>query len=161
MQEIEKSNVKAREQLEQNAIQNMSSMTERFLHQLELFKSERSTYMQQMEELLEKEHKDRESMLNRQAEVINLLKLEQDSLKRQLTNKQEELNRYQMVTSTFSLVLMVICILLVIPWKNVNFLTYVLLPAIILLGVAVIIFRRRITAWLKKIREQWKKHEKA
>lgn len=161
VQEIEKSNVKAREQLEQNAIQNMSSMTERFLHQLELFKSERSTYMQQMEELLEKEHKDRESMLNRQAEVINLLKLEQDSLKRQLTNKQEELNRYQMVTSTFSLVLMVICILLVIPWKNVNFLTYVLLPAIILLGVAVIIFRRRITAWLKKIREQWKKHEKA
>lgn len=151
VQEIEKSNGKARELLEQTAVQNINNLTEKFSYQLELFKNERSTYMKQIEELLEEEREDRESMLCRQAEVINRLKREQAELKQSLEEKQVSINRYQMVTSTVTVVLLMVCVLLLIPWNNIQFLKYVGLPVVILLGVLVVVCRKHIAKWIKKI----------
>ncbi len=158
VQELEQSNVRERELLSQTTMQNMTQLTERFLHQLELFKNERSAYRQQLEQLLEEERRDRESMLNRQAELINLLKKEQEVSRRKIEEKQEEINRYQMVMSTVSAILMVFCILLLIPWKNTRFLAFVGLPAVVLMGVVITIFRKRFAQWLRKIMIQRKEH---
>lgn len=160
VQELEQNNVRSRELLTQTTVQNMNQLTERFLHQLELFKNERASYKQQIEELLEEERRDRETMLNRQAEVINLLKMEQEASKRKLEERQQEMNRYQVVMSTVSAVLMVICILLLIPWGNTKFLAFVGLPAVVLIGVIITIFRKRIAGWIKKTMEQWRKPKK-
>ena len=157
VQELEKGNVKAREALERTAIQNINNLTEKFSYQLELFKNERSTYMKQIEELLEEEREDRESMLCRQAEVINRLKREQAQLKENLEEKQIAMNRYQLVTSTVTVVLLAVCVLLLIPWDNIQFLTYVGLPLVILLGISVVVCRKRIAKWIKKIMNQKKR----
>ena len=154
VQEIEKSNVKAREALEQAAIQNMSSATERFLHQLELFKNERTTYKQQMEQMIEEEREDREKMLRRQAELINRLKEEQLMLRESLEEKQQAMSRNQMVMNIVIIGLLVVCLLLQVPWDNTKFLTFVGLPVVILLGVLLIIFRKKITKWIKKQTKQ-------
>lgn len=154
VQELEQNNIRNREQMTQAAIQNMNQLTERFLIQLELFKNERAAYKKELEELLEEEQKDRESMLNRQAELINLLKLEQEASRRRIEEKQEEINRYQKVTGTVSLGLTVICILLLIPWGNVQFLVFVGAPVVVGIGVVLTVFRKRIAEGIKKLMNQ-------
>ncbi len=149
VQEIERSNVKERELLEKNTVQNMSKMMERFLHQLEMFKNERATYKQQLETLIKEEREDRESLFRRQAEMINRLKEEQIVLREKLEEKQESINRYQMVMNAVIVVLLVISLLLQVPWENTKFLTFVGLPVVVLLGVALIVFRKKIVQWLR------------
>ncbi len=157
VQELEQSSVRNRELMTQAAVQSLNQLTEKFLLQLELFKNERASYKKELELLLEEERKDRESMLNRQAEAINLLKREQESTRRKLEEQQVELNRYQMVMSTVSTVLMVICILLLIPWENTAFLVWVGVPAVVVIGVMITVFRKRIIAWIKKVMNRRKR----
>ncbi|MBQ9142466.1 MAG: hypothetical protein IJX63_11870 [Lachnospiraceae bacterium] len=157
VQELEQSNVRNREQMTQMAVQNLNQLTERFLMQLEQFKNERSSYKQQIETLLEEERKDREDMLNRQAELINLLKMEQEASKRKIEEKQQEMNRYQMVMSTVSTALMLVCILLLIPWDNTSFLAWVGVPVVVVIGLVITIFRKRIASCIKKTMNQRKK----
>ncbi len=160
VQELEQSNIRNREQMTQTAVQNMNQLTERFLMQLELFKNERAAYKKELEKLIEEEHRDRESMLNRQAELINLLKLEQDTSRRRLEEKQQEINRYQMVMSTVSVGLMVVCILLLLPWENGQFLAFVGMPVVVVLGVVITIYRKRIAGWIKKVISRRKRENK-
>ena len=115
---------------------------------------ERSSYLQQMETLLEEERKDRESMLNRQAESINLLKREQESLKKQLLQKQDVLNRYQVITGTVTMVFAGVCMLLLLFLIEPKIFAMVCLLLAVGVGVAITLGRKKIAQWLNKSKKQ-------
>lgn len=149
VQEIERNNARDRERFVQEAIQNVNAGSDKFMRYLESFKAERSNYLHQMEKLLEEEKRDREDMMNRQAESINLLKREQESLKRKLEEKQELLSRYQLVSGTVSVFLMVVCLLLLL---------YIIEPGVckiagvllaVGIGLGITMYRKRIVLWIK------------
>lgn len=150
VQEIERNNALDRERFIQEAIQSTNAGTEKFIRQLESFKGERSSYLQQMEKLLEEERRDRESMLNRQAESINLLKREQEALKRQLQTKQDALNRYQIVTGTVTMVFMAICLLLLLYMIEPGAFAIVCLLMVVAAGVGITLCRKQIIQWFHK-----------
>lgn len=150
VQELERNNARDREILLQTTVQNANAATEKYLRQMDTFKAERSTYLKQIEELLEEEQISRESMLNRQAETINLLKREQEALKRQLTEKQEGMNRYQMVTGALSLVFSTVSMLLLLFLIEPGAFAVVSLVLAVGLGVVITIYRKRIIQWMKK-----------
>ncbi len=162
VQEIERNNALDRERFIQEAIQSTNAGTEKFMRQLESFKGERSSYLQQMEKLLEEERRDRESMLNRQAESINLLKREQEALKRQLQTSQKELNRYQMVTGTVTMVFMAICLLLLLYMIEPGAFAIVCLLMVVAAGVGITLCRKQIVQWFhkKKKSERAKENER-
>ena len=150
VQELERNNASDREKIMQTTIQSVNASSEKFSRQMEAFKAERSRYLQQIEQLLEEERRDRESMLNRQAESIKLLKREQEALKRQLNEKQERMNRYQLISGGITLGFMVICLLLLL---------YIIEPKVFAIGclllvvaVGVVITRKckQIIQWFKK-----------
>ncbi len=153
VEEIEKSNAKAREQWERTALKSTSATMERFLLQLELFKNERGTYKKQIEKLLEEERKDREELLCRQAEMINNLKEEQLMLKESLEKKQAAMGRHQMIMSGVTVVLLAICILLQIPWENTKIVAYVVLPLVVMLGILLIVFRKQVAGWFRSMKK--------
>lgn len=150
VQEIERNNALDRERFIQEVIQSTNAGTEKFMRQLESFKGERSSYLQQMEQLLLEERRDRESMLNRQAESINLLKREQESLKRQLQTKQEALNRYQVITGTVTMVFMAICLLLLLYMIEPGIFAAVCVLMVLAAGVAITLYRKQIIKWLEQ-----------
>lgn len=150
VQELERNNAQDREVLLQTTVQNASANTEKYIRQLEAFKTERSAYLKQMEELLEDEKNSRESMLNRQAETINLLKREQEALKRQITEKQEGLNRYQVLTGTLALVFSTVSLLLLLYLIEPGAFAVMGLVLVVGIGVVITIYRKRIILWIKK-----------
>lgn len=156
VQEIERNNARDREILLQTTVQNANANTEKYIHQLEAFKAERSTYLKQMEELLEEEQLSRESVLNRQAETINLLKREQEALKRQLTENQEGMNRYQMITGTLALVFSAVSLLLLLYFISPGAFAVMSLVVAVGLGVLITIYRKNIVRWIKKKGKQEK-----
>ncbi len=151
VEEIEKSNAKAREQWERTALKSTSATMERFLLQLELFKNERGTYKKQIEKLLEEERKDREELLCRQAEMINNLKEEQLMLKESLEKKQAAVGRHQMITSGITIALLILCILMQVPWEDTGMVTYIVLPVVVLMGILLIVFRKHVVRWFRCI----------
>ncbi len=159
VQEIERNNALDRERFIQEAIQSTNAGTEKFMRQLESFKGERSSYLQQMEQLLLEERRDRESMLNRQAESINLLKREQESLKRQLQTKQEALNRYQVITGTVTMVFMAICLLLLLYMIEPGIFAAVCVLMVLAAGVGITLYRKQIIKWLEQKKSSKKKKE--
>lgn len=156
VQEIERNNALDRERFVQTAIQNVSAQADRFTRQIESFKAERSNYLQQMEMLIQEERKDRESMLNRQAESINILKREQEALKRQLTQKQEQINRYQLFTGTVSVGFMALCVLLLFYIINPMVFAVIGLLIIVALGVLTTLSRKQIIQWIKEKKKKEK-----
>ena len=150
VQEIERNNTRDRERFIQEAIQSTNAGTEKFMRQLETFKGERSSYLQQMEKLLEEERKDRESMLNRQAESINLLKREQEALKRELQTKQDVLNRYQIITGTVTMVFVAVCLLLLLYIIEPGAFAIVCLLMVVAAGVGITLCRKQIIQWFRK-----------
>lgn len=156
VQEIERNNALDRERFVQTAIQNVSAQADRFTRQIESFKAERSNYLQQMEMLIQEERKDRESMLNRQAESINILKREQEALKRQLTQKQEQINRYQLFTGTVSVGFMALCMLLLFYIINPMVFAVIGLLIIVALGVLTTLSRKQIIQWIKEKKKKEK-----
>ena len=159
VQEIEQSNAVDRERFIQEVIQSTNAGTEKFMRQLENFKGERNSYLQQMEQLLQEERRDRESMLNRQAESINLLKREQEVLKRQLQTKQEALNRYQVITGTVTMVFMAICLLLLLYMIEPGIFAAVCVLMVLAAGVAITLYRKQIIKWLEQKKSSKKKKE--
>lgn len=154
VQELERNNALDREKLFRVTIQNANEGTEKLIRQLDTFKMERSSYLQQMETLLEEERKDRESMLNRQAESINLLKREQESLKKQLLQKQDVLNRYQVITGTVTMVFAGVCMLLLLFLIEPKIFAMVCLLLAVGVGVAITLGRKKIAHWLNKSKKQ-------
>lgn len=159
VQEIEQSNAVDRERFIQEVIQSTNAGTEKFMRQLESFKGERNSYLQQIEQLLQEERRDRESMLNRQAESINLLKREQEALKRQLQTKQEALNRYQVITGTVTMVFMSICLLLLLYMIEPGIFAAVCVLMVFAAGVAITLYRKQIIKWLEQKKSSKKKKE--
>lgn len=159
VQEIERNNALDRERFVREAIQSTNEGTEKFMRQLESFRGERSSYLQQMEQLLQEEKRDRESMLNRQAESINLLKREQEALKRQLQTKQDELNRYQVVSGTVTMVFMAICLLLLLYMIEPSIFAAACVLMVIAAGVGITLYRKQIAKWFAKKRNKEKKKE--
>ncbi len=154
VQELERNNAADREKIMQNTIQSVNAGTEKFSRQMEAFKSERNKYLQQMEQLLEEEKRDRESMLNRQAESINLLKREQETLKRQLNEKQESINRYQLITGGITLGFMTICLLLLLYIIEPKVFAIGCLLVVVALGVMITWKRKQIIQWFSKKKKQ-------
>lgn len=150
VQEIERNNTRDRERFIQEAIQSTNAGTEKFMRQLETFKGERSSYLQQMEKLLEEERRDRESMLNRQAESINYLKREQEALKRELQTKQDVLNRYQIITGTVTMVFVAVCLLLLLYIIEPGAFAIVCLLMVVAAGVGITLCRKQIIQWFRK-----------
>lgn len=153
VQELERNNASDRERIMQTTIQSVNAGSEKFSRQMEAFKAERSKYMQQIEQLLEEEKRDRESMLNRQAESINLLKREQETLKRQLTEKQESINRYQIITGGITLGFMTICLLLLFYIIEPKVFAIGCLLVVVALGVLITWKRKQIIQWFSKKKE--------
>ncbi len=154
VQELERNNASDRERIMQTTIQSVNAGTEKFTRQMEAFKAERNKYMQQMEQLLEEERRDRESMLNRQAESINLLKREQEALKRQLSEKQESINRYQLITGGITLGFMTICLLLLFYIIEPKVFTIGCLLVVVALGVVITLKRKQVIQWFGKRKKQ-------
>ena len=153
VQELERNNASDREKIMQTTIQSVNAGSEKFSRQMEAFKAERSKYLQQIEQLLEEERRDRESMLNRQAESINLLKREQEALKKQLNEKQESINRYQLITGSVTLGFMVICLLLLCYLIEPKVFAIGCLILVAALGVVITWKRKQIIQWLNKKNE--------
>ena len=153
VQELERNNAADREKIMQNTIQSVNVGYEKFSRQIDGFKAERSKYLQQIEQLLEEEKRDRESMLNRQAESINLLKREQEALKRQLNEKQESINRYQVITGGITLGFMAICLLLLLYIIEPKAFAIGCLLVVVALGVLITIKRKQIIQWFSKKKE--------
>ena len=154
VQELERTNASDRERIMQTTIQSVNASSEKFSRQMEAFKAERSKYLQQIEQLLEEERRDRESMLNRQAESINLLKREQEALKKQLNEKQESINRYQLITGGITLGFMVICLLLLCYLIEPKVFAIGCLILVAALGVVITWKRKQIIQWLNKKNEE-------
>lgn len=153
VQELERNNAADREKIMQNTIQSVNVGYEKFSRQIDGFKAERSKYLQQIEQLLEEEKRDRESMLNRQAESINLLKREQEALKRQLNEKQESINRYQVITGGITLGFMAICLLLLLYIIEPKAFAIGCLLVVVALGVLITLKRKQIIQWFSKKKE--------
>lgn len=160
VQELERNNASDRERIMQNTIQSVNAGSEKLAWHMEAFKAERGRYLQQIEQLLEEERRDRESMLNRQAESINLLKREQEALKRQLNEKQESINQYQMITGGITLGFMTICLLLLFYIINPKVFAVVCLIIVVALGVAITWKRKQIIQWFSKKEEGQGKRER-
>ncbi len=154
VQELERNNATDRERIMQTTMQSVNASSEKFSRQMEAFKAERSKYLQQMEQLLEEERRDRESMLNRQAESINLLKREQEALKRQLNEKQESINRYQLITGGITLAFMTICLLLLFYIIEPKVFAIGCLLVVVALGVVITWKRKQIIQWFSKKKKQ-------
>ena len=150
VQELERNNASDREKIMQTTIQSVNAGSEKFSRQMEAFKAERSRYLQQIEQLLEEERRDRESMLNRQAESINLLKREQEALKRQLNEKQESMNRYQLISGGITLGFMIICLLLLLYIIEPKVFAIGCLLLVVAVGVVITRKRKQIIQWFKK-----------
>ena len=153
VQELERNNAADREKIMQNTIQSVNVGYEKFSRQIDGFKADRSKYLQQIEQLLEEEKRDRESMLNRQAESINLLKREQEALKRQLNEKQESINRYQVITGGITLGFMAICLLLLLYIIEPKAFAIGCLLVVVALGVLITLKRKQIIQWFSKKKE--------
>lgn len=153
VQELERNNAADREKIMQNTIQSVNVGYEKFSRQIDGFKAERSKYLQQIEQLLEEEKRDRESMLNRQAESINLLKREQEALKRQLNEKQESINRYQVIIGGITLGFMTICLLLLFYIIEPKVFAIGCLLVVVALGVLITLKRKQIIQWFSKKKE--------
>ena len=153
VQELERNNASDRERIMQNTIQSVNAGSEKLAWHMEVFKAERGRYLQQIEQLLEEERRDRESMLNRQAESINLLKREQEALKRQLNEKQESINQYQLITGSVTLGFMVICLLLLCYLIEPKVFAIGCLILVAALGVVITWKRKQIIQWLNKKNE--------
>lgn len=154
VQELERTNASDRERIMQTTIQSINASSEKFSRQMEAFKAERSKYLQQMEQLLEEERRDRESMLNRQAESINLLKREQEALKRQLSEKQEDINRYQQINGGVTLGFMTICLLMLCYLIEPKAFAIGCLLLVVVLGVVITWKRKQIIQWISKKKKQ-------
>lgn len=154
VQELERTNASDRERIMQTTIQSINASSEKFSRQMEAFKAERSKYLQQMEQLLEEERRDRESMLNRQAESINLLKREQEALKRQLNEKQEDINRYQQINGGVTLGFMTICLLMLCYLIEPKAFAIGCLLLVVVLGVVITWKRKQIIQWISKKKKQ-------
>ncbi len=149
VQELERNNASDREKIMQTTVQSVNASSEKFTRQMEVFKAERSKHLQQIEKLLEEEKRDRESMLNRQAESINILKREQENLKKQLEEKQESISRYQQITGGVTLGFMVICLLLLLYIIEPKIFAVACLIMVVALGVGVSLGRKKVAKLIK------------
>lgn len=147
--DMQAANEKAQALLQDSVQRNISGVLERFFYQLDLFKSERKTYLDRMEELVAQERTSQEQMLESHEQQMTLLGKKQIQLQQQMEENQKALMKCVTRMGAVIIVLLVICIALMIPWGSSPVWPILGLAVLIVLGVLGIIFRKRIIMMLK------------
>lgn len=147
--DMQVANEKAQVLLQDSVQRNISGVLERFFYQLDLFKSERKTYLDRMEELVAQERTSQEQLLESHEQQMTLLGKKQIQLQQQMEENQKVLMKCVTRMGTVIIVLLVMCIALLIPWGSSPVWPVLGLGVLIILGVLGIIFRKKIIKMLK------------
>lgn len=147
--DMQAANEKAQALLQDSVQRNISGVLERFFYQLDLFKSERKTYLDRMEELVAQERTGQEQMLESHEQQMTLLGKKQIQLQQQMEENQKALMKCVTRMGSVIIVLLVICIALLIPWGSSPVWPILGLVVLITFGVLGIVFRKRIIRWLR------------
>ncbi len=147
--DMQAANEKAQALLQDSVQRNISGVLERFFYQLDLFKSERKTYLDRMEELVAQERTSQEQMLESHEQQMTVLGKKQIQLQQQMEENQKALMKCVTRMGSVIIVLLVICIALLIPWGSSPVWPILGLAVLIVFGVLGIIFRKRIIKMLK------------
>lgn len=137
--------------LQETVQKNISGMLDRFLYQLELFKNERTVYLEQMERLVEQERISREQLLESHEMQMTQLGKKQIQLQAQMEANQKMILRCVVGMGMTIIVLLCICILLVIPWGSSPVWLVGTLIVLLILGVLAAVFRKRIIQWIRAV----------
>lgn len=148
---MQAANEKAQILMQETVQKNISGMLEKFIYQLELFKNERSVYLEQMERLVEQERINREQLLESHELQMTLLGKKQVQLQQQMEENQKRILRCVAGMGITIIVLLSICILLVIPWGSSPIWLVVMLVVFVLLGILATVFRKKIIQWMKTV----------
>lgn len=144
-------NDKAQILMQETVQKNISGMLERFLHQLELFKNERTVYLEQMERLVELERISREQLLESHEMQMTQLGKKQIQLQQQMEQNQKLILRSVAGMGITIIVLLSICIFLVIPWNSSPIWLVGILVVFLVLGILATVFRKKIIRWIRAI----------
>lgn len=147
--DMQKANEKAQALLQDSVQRNISGVLERFFYQLDLFKSERKTYLDRMEELVAQERTSQEQMLESHEQQMTLLGKKQIQLQQQMEENQKALMKCVTRMGMVIIVLLVICIALLIPWGSSPVWPILGLVVLISFGILGIVFRKKIIKWLR------------
>lgn len=148
---MQAANDRAQILMQETLQKNISGMLERFLYQLELFKNERSVYLEQMERLVEQERISREQLLESHEMQMTQLGKKQIQLQAQMEANQKMILRSVVGIGMTIIVLLCICILLVIPWNSSPVWLVGALVVLLVLGVLAAVFRKRIIQWIRAV----------
>lgn len=147
--DMQVTNEKAQALMQDSVQRNISGVLERFFYQLDLFKSERKTYLDRMEELVAQERTSQEQMLESHEQQMTLLGKKQIQLQQQMEENQKALMKCVTRMGMVIIVLLVICIALLIPWGSSPVWPILGLVVLISFGILGIVFRKKIIKWLR------------
>lgn len=147
--DMQVANEKAQALMQDSVQRNISGVLERFFYQLDLFKSERKTYLDRMEELVAQERTSQEQLLESHEQQMTLLGKKQIQLQQQMEENQKALMKCVTRMGMVIIVLLVICIALLIPWGSSPVWPILGLVVLISFGILGIVFRKKIIKWLR------------
>lgn len=148
---MQTANERAQVIMQDTVQKNMNGMLERFIHQLDLFKSERSVYLEQMEQLVAQERIGREQILESHEMQMTQLGKKQIQLETKMEQNQKMILRSVTGMGITIIVLLCICILLLIPWESSPVWSVVMLVVFVILGILGTVFRKKIIQWIKAV----------
>lgn len=148
---MQSANERAQILMQETMQKNINGMLERFIHQLDLFKSERAVYLEQMENLVQQERIGREQILESHELQMTQLGKKQIQLESKMEQNQKMILRSVTGMGITIIILLSICILLLIPWGSSPVWSVVMLVVFIILGILGTVFRKKIIRWLKYI----------
>ncbi len=147
--DMQAANEKAQILLQDTVQRNISGVLERFFYQLDLFKAERKTYLDRMEELVSMERTSQEQLLESHEQQMTLLGKKQILLQQQMEENQKMLMKCVTRMGAVIILLLFICILLLIPWGSSPVWLVAALVVFVILGILGIVYRKKITKWLR------------
>ncbi len=149
IKDMQAANEKAQGLLQDSVQRNISGVLERFFYQLDLFKTERKTYLDRMEELVAMERTGQEQMLESHEQQMTLLGKKQILLQQQMEDNQRALMKCVTRMGAVIILLLSICILLLIPWGSSPIWLVLTLIVFVILGILGIVYRKKIIKWLR------------
>ncbi len=149
IKDMQAANEKAQGLLQDSVQRNISGVLERFFYQLDLFKTERKTYLDRMEELVAMERTGQEQMLESHEQQMTLLGKKQILLQQQMEDNQRVLMKCVTRMGAVIILLLSICILLLIPWGSSPIWLVLTLIVFVILGILGIVYRKKIIKWLR------------
>ena len=147
--DMQAANEKAQALMQESVQRNISGVLERFFYQLDLFKSERKTYLERMEALVAQEKNSQEQLLESHEQQMTMLGKKQIQLQQQMEENQKALMKCVTRIGTVIILMLFICIMLLIPWGSSPIWPVLGLVVLIIMGVLGIIYRKKIIKWLR------------